>query len=60
MNDLTGRTRYRQGFWGGMILQVEYDNSTGCWCGSHDCPNLRWRDARITDLSPPRAKRPKS
>jgi len=49
---LTGRTRYRRGWFGRLILQVE---ETGCLFdprggGSYSPDYTRWRDAKVDDL----------
>lgn len=50
MSDLTGRRRYRRGWFGRLILQVEekttwHDRFGDCFIGTE------WRDARVQDLT---------
>lgn len=52
MASLTGRTRYRAGWFGRLILQVEVDVTGSPWVSQMD-PGLhtKWRDARVDDLA---------
>jgi hypothetical protein len=66
MNPLTGRTRYRAGWFGRLIIQVEYatrephEGTEGRgtdWLWTGRC----WRDARVEDIShinPPASPKP--
>lgn len=54
-SDLTGATRYRNGWFGSLVLQVEETYAVG-YRGrprinepTH-CEETRWRDAKATDL----------
>ena len=55
MTRLTGTTRYRTGFLGVVILQVQesvtVDEDVGYGMGTHSSQYLRWRDARVQDLT---------
>ncbi len=55
---LTGRTRFRTGWLGKLILQVEYKYDVVHYnldyhdCGGDDLSStIRWRDAKISDLN---------
>lgn len=48
----TGRRRYRRGFFGGLILQIEVRAYYIDYSSAYDSPKfLVWRDAKITDLT---------
>ena len=55
MSNLTGATRYRSGWFGGLILQVEEYHKVG-YRGrprlndTPTCLDTKWRDAKIYDL----------
>jgi len=52
MTKLTGNIRYRSGWRGKLILQVEESGSQHITCGAYiDCRPVRfWRDAKVEDL----------
>lgn len=53
MIDYTGRIRYRKGFFGGFVVQVEYryDYSPSAFNDPHDIEHRTdWRDADGEDL----------
>lgn len=47
---LTGKTRFRTGMWGKMILQVEYIHTSYDAYGGPERKNPAWRDATIQDF----------
>ena len=51
---LTGNTRWRKGWFGKVILQVEetitVDDDVGYGLGTHSSQVLRWRDAKTDDI----------
>ena len=51
---LTGRTRYRKGWFGKVILQVEetvtIDDDVGYGIGTHSHQETCWRDAGPNDI----------
>ncbi len=50
---LTGKTRFRTGWWNTLVLQVEFQ-TTVCDrpdLGDPDWTVLKWRDATISDLT---------
>lgn len=49
---LTGRTRYRVGWFGRLVLQVEVDLSGSPWISRMDMgAYTKWRDARCADFN---------
>ena len=49
---LTGNYRYRTGLFNKLILQVEYEFSRLCKERGFSDSELKWRDAKVTDLQP--------
>jgi len=52
INRLTGNCRYRSGMFGRLILQVEYEFCRYCKYGRFSDTEIKWRDAKVTDLQP--------